>query len=561
MESSSLATDLVDGDSKEPPMAENGPLEDTQQSIDQQEPGSLSGVPVASLEGGAEKSQSPGLKESSEAKAARQQLKEEQRLQKELKKEQDKRERELKRERERQEKELKRLEDKERKENEKKERELKRIEEKRSRELKREQEKRERELRKEEEKRKKLEEKAKREEDKKQKEETQDKSQTKIASFFKKSNSSKNVVATKTDFEKWFLPFYVKDGIIMGHSFKLSPDSLKISISQIDAQLKLDGFPDQSKEWLQSQRPAKTEVLANTAVELVQLMTSKNKSNQELDQRLRQVPQRFIKFYENVRPPYIGTYSKCLELPRDNPFATEGTGFDYGYDSDWDWVNEEEEDGGDVEDLEDGEDEDEDEDLDDGTEDEFDGFLDREGSQGPQDGKKFLGPLIPIVKLRSKIGQLDAEDQQYFQMVSVQYLIPEEPFPIILNHTPRTAAVTKKRLLDFDAKIDESTGTMDSQSLDDTTKTSNQTSQTSLKKPKTIISDPQTLLKILAEVHESTFSLGTITEILQKKLPNHTKVAIRDTIKEHTTRPSVKAGSSRKWLVKNPEFWDSLKKK
>ncbi|SCU89355.1 LAFA_0E17458g1_1 [Lachancea sp. 'fantastica'] len=567
-ETTSIATRHDDTSSKQASPTTNLAHTDAQQVIVQQEMGP-SVVPQSGLvseENGeisqkehSEAQQTKGSEE--EVRAVRQHQKEQEKLEKIRKKEQDKRDRELKRELEKLERENKKQEDKQRKELERKERELKKIEEKRSRELKREQEKQEREQRKEEEKRKKLEEKTKREEDKRQKEEMIGKNQTKIGSFFKKSSSLKSIVDTKSDYEKCFLPFYVKDGFVMGPNFALSPESLLSSVSAIDAQLKLESTPDENRAWLLSQTPLRPKCTENTAVELVQLMTSKSKSNQELDERLRQIPQRFIKFYENVRPPYVGTFSNFLKLPRDNPFAFENTGINYDYDSDWDWVNEEEEEGGDVEDLEDGDDEDEDEELDDGTEDEFDGFLDRESSQLPKDGKKFLGPLIPIVKMRSQKIHMDSEDQRYFQLVSVQHLIPEEPFPINVYNSPHTAAgATKKRPLDANGQTGGQSPMSQLPSIQHSPESSNQNSPVPAKKPKSIISEPQALLKIFSEVHESTYSLGTLTEIIQKQLLDHTKAAIRDTIKEHTTRPSVKAGSSRKWLVKDSSLWESLKK-
>ncbi|CEP64127.1 Rlf2p LALA0_S10e03048g [Lachancea lanzarotensis] len=565
-ETTSIATHHNDIDSKQSPAIKSTAPAMTQQEIVQQEMGSPAGDSDLISESDLGPSQiehheSQQPKESDGGiKSKRQQQKEQEKLEKVRKKEQDKRDRELKREQERQEKENKKQEEKQRKETERKERELKKVQEKRNRELKKEQEKQEREQRKEIEKRKKMEEKIKREEDKRLKEETIDRSQTKIGSFFKKFSSSRNVLDTKTDYQKCFLPFYVKDGFVMGPNFALTSSVLQSSKSAIDAQLNLGDSPDDNKAWLLSQAPLRREYYEHTAVELVQLMTSKSKSNQELDERLRRIPQRFIKFYENVRPPYIGTYSNFLKLPRDNPFDFEQTGFNYDYDSDWDWVNEEEE-GGDVEDLEDGEDEDEDDDVDDGTEDEFDGFLDRETSQLPKDGKKFLGPLIPIVKMRSQKPQMDSEDQLYFQMVSVQHLIPEEPIPINVNTMPQTAGGSKKRPLDAKGQSDVQSPIVPSPSVNNSPASSSQTSPVRVKKPKSIISDPQALLKIFAEVHESTYSLGTITEILQRQLLNHSKAAIRDTIKEHTTRPSVKAGSSRKWLVKDPVLWESLKEK
>ena len=89
---------------------------------------------------------------------------------------------------------------------------------------------------------------------------------------------------------------------------------------------------------------------------------------------LRKIPIKFLKFAEDVRPPYIGTYSKnptrasIYSLAR-KPFSRVRPDTNYDYDSEAEW-----EDPGDGEDLEsEGEEEEEDED-----EEEMAGFLDDE---------------------------------------------------------------------------------------------------------------------------------------------------------------------------------------
>ena len=89
---------------------------------------------------------------------------------------------------------------------------------------------------------------------------------------------------------------------------------------------------------------------------------------------LRNIPVKFLKFAEDVRPPYIGTYSKTptrrtlYSLAR-KPFGRVRPDTNYDYDSEAEW--EDPEDGEDIE--SDGEEEEEDED-----EEEMEGFLDDE---------------------------------------------------------------------------------------------------------------------------------------------------------------------------------------
>lgn len=89
---------------------------------------------------------------------------------------------------------------------------------------------------------------------------------------------------------------------------------------------------------------------------------------------LKTIPVKFLKFAEDVRPPYIGTYTKCptrgsISTLARNPLGHVRPDTNYGYDSEAEW-----EDPVDGEDLNsEGEEEEEDED-----EEEMEGFLDDE---------------------------------------------------------------------------------------------------------------------------------------------------------------------------------------
>ncbi len=108
---------------------------------------------------------------------------------------------------------------------------------------------------------------------------------------------------------------------------------------------------------------------------------------------LKSVSTRILKFAEDVRPPYIGTYSKVQDpsaarrLCR-NPFARELPSTDYDYDSEAEW-----EEPGEGEDLDsEGEEEAESEDGDD-----MEGFLDdeEEGTKIGQRRRLVAGDLEP----------------------------------------------------------------------------------------------------------------------------------------------------------------------
>lgn len=464
--------------------------------------------------------------------------KEQERIERENKKLEEKQ----KREKQKQEREAKKLQEREererRKQQEKEERERKKRQEKEERERKKQQEKEEKEqerLRKEEDKRKKEEEKRKKEEEKRKKEEAKERTQSRIGNFFKKASSKQTDEVEVSDFEKYFLPFYVKSGVVMVNSYNsTTSEDLESKVKDID-QLLESNDTSSSIEWLHSHNQKHGYEIKMTAVEVLQTMTAKKKSDEELSKLLNKVPQKFIKFYENVRPPYVGTFSKKLTLPRDNPFSTEGTGFDYGYDSDLDWVNEEEEEGG-VDDLEnDDEDEEEEQDDEDDGENEMDGFLDKDDDETGVSRKKFVGPLIPTIKLRKDLSTLDEESQKYFALVSVECLYQDAEFPV------DPFKPLNKRV---------ATETSDQPEQKSSSTTPN-------KKTKSLITEPQDIVKLLEQVHDSTFSLSTITEIVQKHLPQYKKDTIKNSIKEYAAKSTK---GDRKWQVKDMESWEELKK-
>lgn len=466
-------------------------------------------------------------------------------------KEEEKRQREEQRQEEKRKREQQREEEKRKREDRKKRKEFERLEAKRQKELEKlqkEQERRE----KEQERRQKEEEKLKKDEERKIREETKQRSQSRIGNFFKKVSDATKQLNVKSDYEKYFLPFYAKDGTILPKSWPASIIDLEESKSSLDKIL--SGQEHKSDEndaltWLNSKRTNRGYKIKFTATALLQQMTAKEKEDSQLMNLLLLIPQKYIKFYENVRPPYIGTYSKDAILPTDDPFSTEGTGFNYEYDSDLEWVNEEEEEGeeGGVDNLESGE-EDEDEDEDEASEGEFDGFLEAEeksadGIQGKK--RKFLGPLIPTVCLRSNINDMDASDRRYFGEISVTYTSEQYPFPIdpnVLTSKQQSSNGTKRALIEDQADA-KSTSTSPSVSPEK-------------KRAKSLITDKDSLLKLFEEVDGSTFSLGTVTEIAQKNLPQYSKQAIKNTVKEYAIRGT---GPTRKWQIKDQKHWEILR--
>lgn len=112
----------------------------------------------------------------------------------------------------------------------------------------------------------------------------------------------------------------------------------------------------------------------------------------DLKEILRKVPIKFLKFEEDVRPPYQGTFTKALpealasKLSR-NPFTRTIPEVDYDYDSEAEWEEPEE-----GEDLDSEVEEETNEDGDDDME----GFLDDDDNQVDGRRRLIVGELVPV---------------------------------------------------------------------------------------------------------------------------------------------------------------------
>jgi chromatin assembly factor 1 subunit A len=144
----------------------------------------------------------------------------------------------------------------------------------------------------------------------------------------------------------------------------------------------------------------------------------------KLKESLQQVRMKSLKFGEDVRPPYQGTYTKKLpkgttsKLMR-NPFRRELPEVNYDYDSEAEW-----------EDAEEGEEldsEEEEEGSEDGDED-MDGFLDDEDDQLANSKRRLLvGDIEPVC---SGIQWQDQVPNPELQAYKLEAIWPSITFPI-----------------------------------------------------------------------------------------------------------------------------------
>lgn len=370
--------------------------------------------------------------DSAAAKKAKEREQEKQKREEErLKREEEKRQRELKRE------------------EEKRQREQKREEEKRQRELKREEEKQKREeerQKREEEKQKREEERLKKEEEKRKQAEEKERKQLRIASFFtvkKKtaptavpattsgdaagsanSNSTNSSTQTKeekklvSDFDATFLPFYLRANVTLceTNSYSKPPEVLTRIQTYLDTILQINGdganaedsAPTEVKpsqdgntheslaDYLKARRVKRGYKLPYQTRDAIEAFNAGTPADEtRLVKILQSLPQKHIAFSENVRPPYVGTFTKPVtRFPRNNPFyriPAEESGLNYDYDSEIEWTQEDE-DGEDL-DMEDESDENDDFVTED---DDLDGFVSSDESGAPQRRIMIAGPLTPV---------------------------------------------------------------------------------------------------------------------------------------------------------------------
>ncbi|CDK26618.1 unnamed protein product [Kuraishia capsulata CBS 1993] len=310
-------------------------------------------------------------------------------------------------------------------EKEKQEREERKLEEKRLKDIKREEEKLEREKKKEEERlAKEAKEAKKREEEEKKK-----RAQLSIGSFFKPISSSplaspirkqevKTQEASSSDYEKHFLKFYVKENCQLCGPVNLDADTRRdqFSLSAVSGDSNIPRF-------FKGCQRRKRGAYEQSSRSIMQQLNVDQENESLCEQFFKDVPIRFLQFYENARPPYFGTYSPSnaegVEKLALNPFLKiEGT--NYQFDSDLESDDEDDE-GEDVEDENDEDDDDESA----ADSDELDEFVDDDDENSTKQKRKLLGPLIPVVKWLG-----DAQDDEIYNSKEWERLSYDIEFPI-----------------------------------------------------------------------------------------------------------------------------------
>lgn len=315
------------------------------------------------------------------------------------------------------------------KEREKEERRRKAEEEKEERRRKAEEERLDRERKKEErererleKKRKQEEEKLRREEEKRRQAEAKERAQKKISMFFqvKKTAEPKEEEAVSRPtgdsvYEQVFLPFYQKSNVEVTGAGSLDPAALEAARHHFD-QLLHQSIGDVRELF----GPVEHVEVALVHPEDIVAAVNGEKTNEAaaMVQQLR--PVKYLQFYENKRPPYIGTWSSRAHTTLVGGPLHIIEGVDYDYDSDIEWNGDEDEEG---EDVENDDDDDDDDDME--EEDEMDNFVESTDDRR----RKVIGPLVSV----SVWNDGSLENVPVFQAMSIQMVDLRISFPIDPN--------------------------------------------------------------------------------------------------------------------------------
>lgn len=450
-------------------------------------------------------------------------------------------------ERERKKEEEKRLK-KEEKERKDKERQAKREQLEKEKERKREEERLKKEekkkkleeekKRKDEEKRLKEEEKRQKEEEKRQKDEEkqrkEDRNQMKISSFF----NIKPVTAKPADrpatpkheklepnekeetllYKRQFLPFFIKQNVTMAPNGQLLPEQLSASISAFDLGLK--SGVKATLEVLIPKLENAPPVSYTSSEKLLEALNSSTTKEKTLHQLVGNLPPiKYLQFYENSKPPYIGTW--CSEkhlnthITAANPLETSLTNYDYNYDSDLDWQDGDDDEGEDIDELEEGEDDEDDANEDDDMED----FVDNNDTTRR---RVPVGNLLSTSRWNSN----SEEDKQFFDEVKYERLEFDIQFPIDPYrdywHSAKITVAAKEQVV---AGTGISTPVKAAQN--------GNTTPNVLTPLKPSIKDAKVVAELIKFVEKnSDFTIGTLSELAKKEFKTYTKSMLKHTIQE-----------------------------
>ncbi|CAH2355405.1 putative chromatin assembly factor 1 subunit Rlf2p [[Candida] railenensis] len=373
-------------------------------------------------------------------------------------------------------------------------------------------------------------------------------------------------------YDRVFLPFFQKKNVTMPKSSTLSKEDLAIAKDSFDSIISIKReenqhsyenfmknctFKIQSKTSNSSVETTKSEM---STEKIMAALNSNDATENEIYDMIERIPPiKYLQFYENSKPPYIGTWCSeehlKIKFPANDPFFKIPAGVDYDYDSDFDWNEEEDGEEGEGEDIDNDEDDEEEEDVMDEEEEDFEDFVDSNG-EGQKKKKRFVGPLISLSIWN------DGNDNDFFETMKYEPVNEKIQFPI----NPTFGYWSRKKV-EKDEDREESKA-VDSNNVKVATQQQSEekpslpmsssvgaavsataaahTTITDIigsnsapnvlvaQKPK--IKDSKAIFELLKFVEENNdFTIGTLVELSHKKFKSFTKALIKHTIKDIAT--------------------------
>ncbi|RKP31894.1 hypothetical protein METBISCDRAFT_13055 [Metschnikowia bicuspidata] len=365
----------------------------------------------------------------------------------------------------------------------------------------------------------------------------EDRSQMPISSFFAvskepvsvaKKNPAQSLPAKSEhkprSYEADFLPFFQKSNVVMAAGTQLREDELQLRVEQFDKELVSGAvFGPSTVFAVEFSLPSKSHT---TSQALVDALNSPHMTESTVLQLVINLPPiKYLKFYENSKPPYVGTWcsEEHLKIAHAflDPLDTSVTGYDYAYDSDLDWQDEGE--GEDVDDLEDGEDVEEDGD------DDMDDFVDnsellrKRGIVGPQQSFSIWNDQSTT--------NAEIFDGLKFERLDINVTFPIDPY---MDYWGSQTAVSEQPVELKAATIPANTAADGPMIL---------TPQKPIIKDQKVIDD---LIKFIEK--NSDFTIGTLTELAKKEFNIYTKTILKYTIQN----VAVYNKKENMWKIKEP---------
>ena len=264
---------------------------------------------------------------------------------------------------------------------------------------------------------------------------------------------------SESDYAKAFPDFFLQSHTIVAppHRFERDSDALKHVRDTLDTSMHSANGPHQDLPFRPSEifhmipyrrrcgRQAKSvrDILQHVQNLEGDALLQAEKQKQRPQDELRNITMKSLKFGEDVRPPYQGTFTRVVPEPTAmklsrNPYFRGLPETNYDYDSEAEW--EEPEEGEDLDSEE------EDEGSDEGDDD-MDGFLDDE-DDALVGGKRRLivGDLEPVSSgIRWATDGVDEELKQYqIETISDAIKLPIDPFSTAYWQKPRVEQASAK---------------------------------------------------------------------------------------------------------------------